>query len=59
MAWRRIDDKPLSEPMLTQFTDAYAAPGGDELSYIVMKQVIVIPGKYHQMYEMHFEAMFN
>ena len=23
MAWRWIDDKPLSEPMLTQFTDAY------------------------------------
>ena len=23
MAWRRINEKPLSEPMLTQFTDAY------------------------------------
>ena len=23
MAWRRTDDMPLSEPMLTQFTDAY------------------------------------
>ena len=23
MAWRRIGDKPLSEPMLTPFTDAY------------------------------------
>ena len=23
MAWRRIGDKPLSEPMLTQFADAY------------------------------------
>ena len=23
MAWRRAGDKPLSEPMLTQFTDAY------------------------------------
>ena len=23
MAWRRTGDKPLSEPMLTQFTDAY------------------------------------
>ena len=23
MAWRRIGDKPLPEPMLTQFTDAY------------------------------------
>ena len=31
MAWRRTSDKPLSEPMLTRFTDAYAALGGDEL----------------------------
>ena len=23
MAWRRIGDKPLSEPMLTRLTDAY------------------------------------
>ena len=23
MVWRRPGDKPLSEPMLTQFTDAY------------------------------------
>ena len=23
MAWRRIGDKPLSEPKLTQVTDAY------------------------------------
>ena len=23
MAWRRIGDKPLSEPTLIQFTDAY------------------------------------
>ena len=23
MAWRQIGDKPLSEPMLTQLTDAY------------------------------------
>ena len=25
MAWRSTDDKPLPEPMLTQFTDIYAA----------------------------------
>ena len=31
MAWRRIGDKPLSELKLTQFTDTYAALGGDEL----------------------------
>ena len=30
MAWRRLGDKTLSEPMLTQFADIYAAPGGDE-----------------------------
>ena len=23
MAWRRIGDKPLSEPVLTRFADAY------------------------------------
>ena len=23
MAWRRLGDKPISEPMLTPFTDAY------------------------------------
>ena len=23
MAWRQIGEKPLSEPMLAQFTDAY------------------------------------
>ena len=27
MAWRRTGDKPLPEPMMTQFTDAYAALG--------------------------------
>ena len=23
MAWHQLDDKPLPEPMVTQFTDAY------------------------------------
>ena len=32
MAWRRIGDKPLSKPVLTRYTDAYAALGGDELN---------------------------
>ena len=34
MAWRQPCNKPLSEPMLTQFTDAswYATLGGDEWS---------------------------
>ena len=32
MAWCQTGNKPLSEPMLTQFTDIYSALGGDELS---------------------------
>ena len=28
-AWRRSGDKPLSEPMLTQFTDAYMQHWGE------------------------------
>ena len=28
-AWRRTDDKPLPEPMLTQFTDAYMRHYGE------------------------------
>ena len=31
MAWCQSGDKPLPEPMLTQFTDIYAVIGGDEL----------------------------
>ena len=31
MAWRRTGDKPLPEPMRTQFADIYVALGGDEL----------------------------
>ena len=34
MAWCRTGDKPLPEPMMTQFTDIYAAPGGDELRWV-------------------------
>ena len=33
MAWRRIGDKSLSEPMLTRFPDAYMALGGDDFWY--------------------------
>ena len=29
MAWRRIGDKPLSVPMLTQFTDIYMRHNGE------------------------------
>ena len=31
-AWRRIGDKPLSEPMLIRFTDTYVVLGGDEFN---------------------------
>ena len=29
MAWRRIGDKPFSEPMLILFTDAYMRHSGE------------------------------
>ena len=29
MAWRRTGDRPLPEPILIQFTDAYMRPSGD------------------------------
>ena len=44
MAWRRTDDKPIPEPMLTQFTDAYMRHSG-ELNTIweqQMGQLIII-----------------
>ena len=31
MAWCQVGDKPSRQPMMTQFTDIYAALGGDEL----------------------------
>ena len=40
MAWRRIGDKPLPEPMLIVFTDAYAALGGDELTINLAIQIV-------------------
>ena len=32
MAWRWTGDKPLSEPMMSQFNDAYASLGLNELN---------------------------
>ena len=29
MAWRRVGDKPIIEPILTQFTDAYMQHQGE------------------------------
>ena len=31
MVWRRTGDKPLPEPMMTQFADIYTTLGRDEL----------------------------
>ena len=31
MAWRWTGDKPLPEPLMTQFIDAYVALGANEL----------------------------
>ena len=45
MAWRRPGDKPLLEPVLTQFTDAYrGALGGDELIRSSLGQLIMEHG---------------
>ena len=33
MAWHQTGDKPLSEPMMIQYTDVYASLGGDELTH--------------------------
>ena len=38
MAWRRIGDKPLSEPMLTQFTDAYVRHQGRWVKTLTLEQ---------------------
>ena len=35
-AWRRTGDKPLPEPILTQYTDIYAALWGDELKECII-----------------------
>ena len=40
MAWRRMGDKSLSEPMLIRLTDCiYAALGEDELEKNVVPQI--------------------
>ena len=46
IAWRRIGAKPLSEPMLTRFTDVYiyAAPKADEWTQLVTSEGVL---RYH------------
>ena len=38
MAWRRLSDKPLSEPMMAYFTDAYMRHSAS-MSYINLELV--------------------
>ena len=40
MAWRRTGDKPLSEPMLNQFMDAYVRHWGEMQNFGVFFDVI-------------------
>ena len=46
MAWCGSGDKPLSEPMLIQFTDTYVALGRDELTHRPLGDVAVISQAY-------------
>ena len=51
MAWCLCGAKPLSEPMLTQFTDIYVAQIGDELPLpmflraLIQYKYVVLPVK--------------
>ena len=40
MAWCRTDDKPLPEPMMTQFIDTYVTLGGEELTHKLFSEYI-------------------
>ena len=42
MAWRRPGNKPLSEPMMVRFTDAYASLGLNELKYCVEWFIVTV-----------------
>ena len=47
MAWCRPGDKPLSGPMLTQFTDAYIATlGGVALNHWPLRDLSEMLDKY-------------
>ena len=57
MAWGRIGNKPLSEPMMTQFTDIYAALGGDELNDNKMMSTCIFI--YHTLSYTHTYIMLD
>ena len=48
MAWRRIDDKLLSEPMLIRFIDAYISRGGNRTMVAAATIVIMAAAKKAQ-----------
>ena len=50
MAWRRIANKPLSEPVATQLTDAYMRHQG-EMSYIDKLVVLQLAVNYSWVQE--------
>ena len=63
MAWRRSGDKPLSEPMMAQFTDAYKSLGLNELISPLPMQYISITHWSHDkmayILQIQFFYVFN
>ena len=57
MAWRRIGDKPLSEPIMTQFTDAYMRYWGGWVK-LMGKLASTSQGKTKQMQVNHFTLCY-
>ena len=53
MAWRRIGNKPLFEPMLTQFTDAYMRQSEEmiKMSFQRISLIAAAPGLCRTMTE--------
>ena len=66
MAWRLFGDKPLSEPMLTRFTDAYTALGGDELTHrgrdkiaAILQMIFWNAFSWMKMYDLRLKYQWN
>ena len=66
MTWHRTGDKPLSEPMLTQFTDAYKQLWRDELITWQMELqykwpwfIEFVPGAYNREDMQYICPMLN
>ena len=56
MARHRIGDKPLSAPLLTRFTDIYAAPWGDALNTVDINKTKQITNISIYLYTQHIWA---